>query len=54
MIQVVPGVHQIQTIASNLYLVVDGDELTLIDAGTKARSNPYYRQYPRSAFSPGD
>lgn len=33
--EVIPGVYQIQTFASNLYLIAEGDELTLVDGGTR-------------------
>jgi glyoxylase-like metal-dependent hydrolase (beta-lactamase superfamily II) len=34
--EVIPGVYQIRTAASNLYLIVENGELTLVDGGTKA------------------
>jgi glyoxylase-like metal-dependent hydrolase (beta-lactamase superfamily II) len=42
--EIVPGVHLIPSSFVNLYLIVDPDGLTLIDAGT-ARSEKGIRQY---------
>jgi glyoxylase-like metal-dependent hydrolase (beta-lactamase superfamily II) len=42
--EVIPGVYQIQTTASNMYLILENDELTLVDGGTKGALKPLLRQ----------
>jgi glyoxylase-like metal-dependent hydrolase (beta-lactamase superfamily II) len=47
MAEVAPGVHRFGTAVFNCYLIEDGKELTLVDAGVKA-FHPLLREYLRS------
>lgn len=50
--EVIPGVYQIQTMASNLYLIVENGELTLVDGGTKRALGRVLKLIRRLGFPP--
>ena len=50
--EVIPGVYQIKMTASNLYLIVESGELTLIDGGTKQAYPRVLALIERLGFAP--